>query len=96
MTDIAIQPLTPANQTDLNRCDNSFTVQAGLTLAATDGRISYTVRPVAPHIKHYTPTSTMPRLTHLHTHRQVQCKVSRSPIVRPGGLTRTARSQGKS
>ena len=25
MTDIVIQPLTAANQADLNRCDNSFT-----------------------------------------------------------------------
>ena len=28
VTDIAIQPLTATNQTDLNRCDNSFTVEA--------------------------------------------------------------------
>ena len=30
MTEIAIQPLTAANQGDLNRCDNSFTVEAKL------------------------------------------------------------------
>jgi hypothetical protein len=55
VTEIVIRPLTVTNQADLNRCDNSFTVQAELTLAATDGRISYTVRPVAPYIKHYAP-----------------------------------------
>jgi ribosomal protein S18 acetylase RimI-like enzyme len=55
VTDIVIQPLTVTNQADLNRCDNSFTVQAELSLAATDGRINYTVRPVVPHIKHYAP-----------------------------------------
>ena len=41
MADIIIQPLTAANQADLNRCDNSFTVEAELCLHAEDGRISY-------------------------------------------------------
>jgi hypothetical protein len=55
MTDIVIRQLTAANQADLNRCDNSFTVDAELCLAAEDGRISYTVRPVAPYVKRYGP-----------------------------------------
>ncbi len=55
MTAIAIQPLTAANQADLNRCDNSFTVDAELCLHAADGRISYTVRPVTPYVKRYGP-----------------------------------------
>ena len=55
VTDIAIQPLTAANQTDLNRCDNSFTVEAELHLTAEDGRISYTVEPVTPYVKRYGP-----------------------------------------
>jgi hypothetical protein len=29
-------------QTDLNRCDNSFTVEAELHLTVEDGRIAYT------------------------------------------------------
>ncbi len=53
MTDIVIQPLTAANQADLNRCDNSFTVEAELRLTAEDGRIGYTVEPVTPYIKRY-------------------------------------------
>lgn len=55
MTRIAIQPLTAANQADLNRCENSFTVEAELCLHAENGRISYTVRPVTPYVKHYGP-----------------------------------------
>jgi len=55
VTKIVIQPLTAANQADLNRCDNSFTVEAELCLAAEDGRISYTVRPVTPYVKRYGP-----------------------------------------
>ena len=47
MTDIVIQPLTATNQTDLNRCDNSFTVEAELHLTVEDGRIGYTVEPAA-------------------------------------------------
>ncbi len=50
-----IQPLTADNQADLNRCDNSFTVEAELCLAAEDGRISYTVRDVVPYVKRYGP-----------------------------------------
>jgi len=53
VTDIVIQPLTATNQTDLNRCDNSFTVEAELHLTAEDGRIGYTVEPVTPYVKHY-------------------------------------------
>jgi len=55
MTDIAIHPLTAANQADLNRCDNSFTVEAELCLRAENGQISYTVRPVTPYVKRYGP-----------------------------------------
>lgn len=55
MTELVIQPLTPANQTDLNRCANAFTAEAELHLTAEDGRIGYTVEPVAPYVKHYGP-----------------------------------------
>ena len=55
MLDIVIRPLTPANQADLNRCDNAFTVAAELHLTATDGRIGYTVEPVTPYVKRYEP-----------------------------------------
>lgn len=53
MAKIRIQPLTAANQAELNRCDNSFTVEAELCLHAEDGRIDYTARPVAPYVKRY-------------------------------------------
>lgn len=53
MTRIAIHPLTPANQADLNRCDNAFTVEAELRLIAADDRISYTAHTVTPYIKRY-------------------------------------------
>jgi ribosomal protein S18 acetylase RimI-like enzyme len=55
VTTIAIHPLTAANQADLNRCDNSFTVEAELCLHAEEGRIGYTVRPVTPYTKRYGP-----------------------------------------
>ena len=55
MTEIAIQPLTTANQAGLNCCDNSFTVEAKMRLTAEDGRIGYTVEPVTPYIKRYGP-----------------------------------------
>ncbi len=55
MPNIVIQPLTAANQADLNRCDNSFTVEAKLCLTVEDGSISYTVAPVAPYVKRYEP-----------------------------------------
>jgi ribosomal protein S18 acetylase RimI-like enzyme len=55
MPDIAIQPLSATNQADLNRCDNSFTVEAELRLTAEDGRTGYTVEPVTPYIKRYGP-----------------------------------------
>jgi hypothetical protein len=55
MTNIVIQPLTAANLTDLNRCDNSFTVEAELRLTAEDGRIGYSVEPVTPYVKRYDP-----------------------------------------
>jgi len=55
LTDIAIHQLAADNQADLNRSDNSFTVDAELCLHAEDGRISYTVRPVAPYVKRYGP-----------------------------------------
>jgi ribosomal protein S18 acetylase RimI-like enzyme len=55
VTTIAIHPLTAANQADLNRCDNSFTVKAELCLHALEGRIGYTVRPVTPYTKRYGP-----------------------------------------
>jgi ribosomal protein S18 acetylase RimI-like enzyme len=53
VTDIVIQPLTAANQAGLNRCDNSFTVEAELRLTAEDGRIGYSVEPVTPYVKRY-------------------------------------------
>ncbi len=55
MADIVVRPLTAANQADLNRCDNSFTVEAELALHAEDGRIDYAVRSVAPYVKRYAP-----------------------------------------
>jgi len=55
VTDILIQPPTVANQTDLNRCDNSFTVEAELRLTAEDGRVDYSVEPVTPYVKRYSP-----------------------------------------
>ncbi len=55
VTDIVIRRLTAGNQGDLNRCDSSFTVTAELCLAAEDGQISTTVRPVAPYLKRYDP-----------------------------------------
>jgi len=55
VTEIVIQPLTAANQADLNRCDNAFTVEAELHLTAEGGRISYTVQPVTPYEKRYGP-----------------------------------------
>jgi streptothricin acetyltransferase len=55
VTDIVIQPLTAANRADLNRCDNSFTVEAELRLTAEDGRIGYSVEPVTPYVKRYGP-----------------------------------------
>jgi GNAT superfamily N-acetyltransferase len=55
MAEIIVRPLTAANQAGLNRCDNSFTVEAELALHAKDGRIDYTVRPVAPYAKRYSP-----------------------------------------
>ena len=61
MADIIIQPLTAANQAGLNRCDNSFTVEAELCLHAEDGRISTTVRPVTPYVKRYGPEIHDPR-----------------------------------
>lgn len=63
MTDIVIQPLTAANQADLNRCDNSFTVEAELHLTAEDGRIGYTVQPVTPYVKRYGPETYDPQAT---------------------------------
>ncbi len=50
-----IRRLTADNQSDLNRCDNSFTVEAELALHATDGRITATVRDIPPHVKRYDP-----------------------------------------
>ena len=55
MTAIVIQPLTVANQTDLNRCDNSFTVEVELRLTAEDGRVDYSVEPVTSYVKRYDP-----------------------------------------
>lgn len=55
MTHIAVERLAAANQADLNRCDNSFTVEAELALFADDGRPAYTVRSVAPYVKRYGP-----------------------------------------
>ena len=52
---VAIRPLTAANQAGLNRCDNTFTVEAELAVFADDGRPAYTVRPVAPYVKRYGP-----------------------------------------
>jgi hypothetical protein len=61
VTDIAIQPLTVANQADLNRCDNSFTVEAELHLTAEDGCIGCTVEPMTPYVKRYgVAVQTMP------------------------------------
>jgi hypothetical protein len=53
--DVIIRRLDAANQADLNRCANAFIVDAELCLHAGDGRISYTVRPVTPYVKHYDP-----------------------------------------
>ena len=61
MADIVIQPLAAANQGDLNRCDNSFMVEAELCLRAEDGRISYSVGPVTPYVKRYGPEIYDPR-----------------------------------
>jgi streptothricin acetyltransferase len=55
LTNIIVQRLDTDNQADLYRCDNSFTVEAELSLAAEDGRIGYAVRPVTPHVKRYRP-----------------------------------------
>lgn len=52
---ISIERLTAANQESLNRCDNSFVVEAELCLHAEEGRIGYLVRPVAPYTKRYGP-----------------------------------------
>jgi len=53
MADILICELADHNRADLNRCDNAFTVDAELCLAAEDGRISYSVRSVPPYVKRY-------------------------------------------
>ncbi len=53
MTTIDIQRLTAGNQANLNRCDNSFSVEAELQLSAENERIAYTIKPVAPYVKHY-------------------------------------------
>ena len=50
-----IQRLTAENRADLNRCDNSFTVEAELCPAAEDGRFATTMRPVTPFIKRSGP-----------------------------------------
>ncbi len=55
MTEIVIRRLDASNQADLNRSDNSFTVDVELCLHAEEGQISYTVRPVTPYIKRYDP-----------------------------------------
>ena len=55
MIAVTIQPLSAANQADLNRCDNSFTVEAELCLSAEQGRISYSEHSVAPYLKRYGP-----------------------------------------
>jgi ribosomal protein S18 acetylase RimI-like enzyme len=53
VTEIVIQPLTATNQADLDRCDNSFTVEAELRLTAEDGRVGYSVVAVTPYVKRY-------------------------------------------
>jgi streptothricin acetyltransferase len=58
MIEISIQQLTAANQADLNRCDDSFTVEGELAdfrLRAEDGRIGHAVRAVTPYSKCYGP-----------------------------------------
>lgn len=60
MTEITLRPLLDANRADLNRCDNSFTVERVLHLHAADlsgstGNLTYTVEPVTPYVKHYGP-----------------------------------------
>ena len=55
MSKIEIRRLTVDNQADLNRCDNSFTVDAALSLHAEDGRITYTMHPVTLYVKQYGP-----------------------------------------
>ncbi len=55
VNDLVIYRLTADNQADLNRCDNSFTVEAELCLHVEDNRISYTVHPVTPYVKRYGP-----------------------------------------
>lgn len=61
MTAIVIERLTLDNQASFNRCDNTFTVHAELCLAAEDGRVSYTVRAVAPYVKRYGPADDDPQ-----------------------------------
>jgi streptothricin acetyltransferase len=55
MTDIITHQLSAANQADLNRCDNSFTVDSVLDLCAENRKIRYAVRRVAPYVKRYGP-----------------------------------------
>ena len=55
MNDLVIYRLTADNQAGLNRCDNSFTVEAELCLHVEDNRISYTVHPVTHYVKSYGP-----------------------------------------
>ena len=81
---IVIRPLDAGNRSDLDRCDNSFTVEAELYPAAEDGRITTTVRPATPYVKYYGPEA--------HTRKPT----STGPITPPGWPTRTAGSPGRS
>jgi streptothricin acetyltransferase len=51
----SILRLDAGNLPDLGRCDNSFAVNAELSLRAEGGRITYTVHRVTPYVKHYDP-----------------------------------------
>jgi streptothricin acetyltransferase len=52
---IVLRRLSLANQADFNCCDNSFLVEAELSLRAEGARLSYSVRPVVPYRKQYGP-----------------------------------------
>lgn len=53
--EVVVRPLTEDNAGDLNRCDNSFVVDAVLSIQAAGGRISYTISSVLPYTKRYDP-----------------------------------------
>ena len=50
---LSLQPLDEHNLRDVNRCDNTFTVDSRLVLQAEDAVIRYTVVAVPPYQKRY-------------------------------------------